>query len=107
MMPFIKRFMKRIISFVLAAALVFSLGITAFADNETTTGSDTLIERVDYDALGDFNDAPGADTWKYPGLNCAVANEVMNGHNQQIRPDLLYSLSCQAELLAQSPPRRL
>lgn len=79
--------MKRIISFVLAAALVFSLGITAFADNETTTGSDTLIERVDYDALGDFKDAPGSDTWKYPGLNCAVANEVMNGHNQQIRPD--------------------
>lgn len=77
--------MKRTISIILAIALVFSLGATAFAANETA--SDTVIERVDFNALEKFADAPSADKWDYPGLNCAVANDVMNGHNGKIRPD--------------------
>ena len=38
-------------------------------------------------ALDGFHDAPAEDNWKYYGLNCAVRDEVMKGHNGALRPD--------------------
>lgn len=38
-------------------------------------------------ALDGFHDAPSEDNWKFYGLDCAVRDGVMNGHNGALRPD--------------------
>ncbi len=38
-------------------------------------------------ALDGFHDAPAEDNWKFYGLNCAVRDKVMQGHNGALRPD--------------------
>ncbi len=77
--------MKKTLSILLAVALCFTMFATFAA------AQDDALESVDVhheeNVLGDFVDAPAEDSWKFQGLNCAVANGFMNGHENKLRPD--------------------
>lgn len=75
--------MKRTLKVLLATALSFALLFSfAYAAEDSKVGV-----HHDENSLGAFVDAPAEGNWKFQGLNCAVNNGVMNGHNGAIRPD--------------------
>lgn len=93
--------MKKTLKIMLAAVLSIAMLMTfaaAAEDTLTNAGtadlvtatapeSDTIATHHDEHALDVFTDAPAVDSWKYQGLNCAVNNGTMTGHNNKIRPD--------------------
>lgn len=93
--------MKKTLKIMLAAVLSIAMLMTfaaAAEDTLTNAGtadlisatapeSDTIDAHHDEHALGVFTDAPAFDSWKYQGLNCAVNNGTMTGHENKIRPD--------------------
>ena len=70
---------------VLSLAMLMSF--VAAAEDTAATAEDTIASHHDDHALESFSDAPAKDSWKYQGLNCAVNNGVMTGHENKIRPD--------------------
>ena len=85
---------------MLAAVLSIAMMLTfaaAAEDTLTNVGtadlisaapeSDTIETHHDEHALDIFSDAPEFGSWKYQGLNCAVNNGTMTGHENKIRPD--------------------
>lgn len=93
--------MKKTLKIMLAAVLSIAMLLTfaaAAEDTLTNAGtadlvtatapeSETIDTHHDEHALDAFADAPAADSWKYQGLNCAVNNGTMTGHDNKIRPD--------------------
>ena len=93
--------MKKTMKIMLAAVLSIAMLLTfaAAADDTLTNAgtadlisaaapeSDTIAAHHDEHALDIFTDAPSQDSWKYQGLNCAVNNGTMTGHENKIRPD--------------------
>ncbi len=93
--------MKKTMKIMLAAVLSIAMLLTfaaAAEDTLTNAGtadlisatapeSDTIDAHHDEHALDVFSDAPSQDSWKYQGLNCAVNNGTMTGHDNKIRPD--------------------
>ncbi len=93
--------MKKTLKIMLAAVLGIAMLMTfaaAAEDTLTNAGtadivtatapeSDTIDTHHDEHALDVFSDAPAFDSWKYQGLNCAVNNGTMTGHENKIRPD--------------------
>ena len=93
--------MKKTLKIMLAAVLSIAMLMTfaaAAEDTLTNAGtadlvtatapeSDTIDTHHDEHALDAFSDAPAFDSWKYQGLNCAVNNGTMAGHENKIRPD--------------------
>ncbi len=93
--------MKKTLKIMLAAVLSIAMLMTfaaAAEDTLTNAGtadlvttaapeSDTIDAHHDEHALDAFSDAPAFDSWKYQGLNCAVNNGTMTGHENKIRPD--------------------
>lgn len=93
--------MKKTMKIMLAAVLSIAMLLTfaaAAEDTLTNAGtadlisaaapeSDTIDAHHDEHALDIFTDAPAQDSWKYQGLNCAVNNGTMTGHENKIRPD--------------------
>ncbi len=69
---------------MLAAVLSIAMLMTFAA---ATTEVETIDTHHDEHALDVFADAPEFDSWKYQGLNCAVNNGTMTGHENKIRPD--------------------
>ncbi len=76
--------MKKTLKIILAALLSIAMLMTVAA---AATESDTIDTHHDEHALDVFADAPAFDSWKYQGLNCAVNNGTMTGHDNKIRPD--------------------
>lgn len=92
--------MKNTLKTTLAMLLSFAMLLTFAAAEDAadgadlaTGGDDAATTTVVYDAhtsdshLGSFTDAPAADSWMYQPLNCAVANGIMNGSGNTIRPN--------------------
>ncbi len=93
--------MKKTLKIMLAAVLSIAMLLTfaaAAEDTLTNAGtadlvtatapeSETIDTHHDEHALDAFADAPAFDSWKYQGLNCAVNNGTMTGHDNKIRPD--------------------
>ena len=77
--------MKRTLKMMLTAILALAM-LVCFAGAEEAAESVISVHQPE-DALADFTDAPAADSWKYQGLNCVAANEIMVGHEGLIRPD--------------------
>ncbi|MBQ4544338.1 MAG: S-layer homology domain-containing protein [Oscillospiraceae bacterium] len=80
-----KRTLKIMLAVVLSLAMLMSF--VAAAEDTAATAEDTIASHHDDHALESFSDAPAKDSWKYQGLNCAVNNGVMTGHENKIRPD--------------------
>lgn len=74
-----KRTLKVLLAAVLSVAMLFSFASAA-------EGSKVGVHHEE-NRLGAFTDAPAEDSWKFRGLNCAVGNGVMNGHENKLRPD--------------------
>ncbi len=91
-----KKTMKIMLAAVLSIAMLMTFAAAA-EDTLTNVGSadlitavaadDTVIVHHDEHALDIFTDAPEFGSWKYQGLNCAVNNGTMTGHENKIRPD--------------------
>ncbi|MBR5542541.1 MAG: S-layer homology domain-containing protein [Oscillospiraceae bacterium] len=77
--------MKRTLKVMLVALISVAMlaGFALAAEAEAVE----LSVHHDDDRLESFVDAPSADSWKYQGLNCAVNNGIMNGHEDKLRPD--------------------
>ena len=70
--------MKKLISFILAAALVLSLGFAALASDETADGASPAVELTDVQ--------PGS--WYYDQVNDMVASGVITGYEDgSFKPD--------------------
>ncbi len=74
-----KRTLKVFLAAAMAVAMLFSFA-SAAEDNSVGASREE-------NHLGAFVDAPAEDSWKFQGLNCAVENGVMNGHENKLRPD--------------------
>lgn len=73
--------MKKTLKVLLVAVLALAM-FASFAYAE-----DSVNVHHEENNLGAFVDAPAEDSWKFQGLNCAVENGVMNGHENKLRPD--------------------
>ncbi len=78
--------MKKTLSILLAVALCFTMFATFAAAAEGTV-SLVYGEHAAEDYLSDFIDAPAMGSWQYQPLNCAVASEIIVGHDSNLRPD--------------------
>ena len=61
-----KKYGRKILALAIVAALVFSLGASAFA--------------------AEFTDMPSANHWAYKALSAAVDNNLLNGDNNKLNP---------------------
>ncbi len=75
--------MKKTLRILLAAVLCIAMLATLVG----AEGDGRVGIHHEENRLGSFVDAPEEGSWKYQGLNCAVQNGVMNGHENKIRPD--------------------
>ena len=76
-----------LLTFAAAADDTLTNAGTADLISAAAPESDTIAAHHDEHALDIFTDAPSQDSWKYQGLNCAVNNGTMTGHENKIRPD--------------------